>query len=68
MARNGHIYSYDDNQNVIFPAQVVATKNFKGYLNGTASNADNASKVNNHTVLSVCLLMLSLQIQYILSQ
>lgn len=35
MAKNGSIYSYDSNQNVTFPAAVVAP-NFNGSLNGNA--------------------------------
>lgn len=35
MAQNGSIYSYDSNQNVTFPAAVVAS-NFNGSLNGNA--------------------------------
>lgn len=35
MAKNGSIYSYDSNQNVTFPAAVVAS-NFYGSLNGNA--------------------------------
>lgn len=42
MGATGHLYSYDNNQNATFPAQVSATK-----FNGTATNAD---KVNNLTV------------------
>lgn len=37
-----HMYTWDVNKNVTFPAQVTATQ-----FNGTATNA---SKVNNHTV------------------
>lgn len=42
MAKNGSIYSYDSNQNVTFPAAVVAP-NFNGSLNGNAKTATNAS-------------------------
>ena len=41
MATNGHLYSYDYNQNAIFPANVTAT-NFIG-------NASSASKLNTGT-------------------
>lgn len=44
MAKSGHLYSYDDEQNASFPAQITAKQ-----FNGTATNA---SKVNNHTVNS----------------
>jgi hypothetical protein len=39
MARNGHLYSYDNNQNATFPAQVTATQ-FNGELNGNATSAE----------------------------
>ena len=42
MAKTGHIYSYDNFQNVTFPAQVTATA-----FNG---NATSATIVNGHTV------------------
>lgn len=41
MTRNGHLYSYDENQNATFPANVTAT-NFIG-------NASSASKLNTGT-------------------
>ena len=44
MAKSGHLYSYDAEQNASFPAQITAKQ-----FNGTATNA---SKVNNHTVNS----------------
>ena len=44
MARTGHIYNWDVNQNAIFPAGITATS-----FNG---NATSASKVNGHTVNS----------------
>lgn len=44
MARTGHIYDWDVNQNAIFPAGITATS-----FNG---NATSASKVNGHTVNS----------------
>lgn len=46
MAENGHLYSYDYNQNAIFPANVTAT-NFIGALQG---NANSASKLGTATV------------------
>lgn len=46
-----HLYSWDNDQNAIFPAAVTATS-FNGSLNGNAATATNASKVNNHTVNS----------------
>lgn len=45
MAANGHLYSYDYNQNAMFPANVKAT-NFVGTLQG---NAISASKLNTGT-------------------
>ena len=44
MAHTGHLYSWDVNQNAIFPAGITATS-----FNG---NATSASKVNGHTVNS----------------
>lgn len=44
MANTGHIYTWDANQNAIFPAAVTATA-----FNG---NATSATKVNGHTVNS----------------
>ena len=41
MAKNGHLYSYDNAQNASFPAQVTATQ-FNGSLNGNASTATKA--------------------------
>lgn len=41
MARNGHLYNYDNNQNATFPAKVTATS-FIG-------NASSASKLNTGT-------------------
>lgn len=45
------LYSYDYNKNATFPANLTATK-FIGELQGNASTATNATKVNNHTVNS----------------
>ena len=44
MARYGTIYSYDEYQNVSFPAKVTATS-FDGSLKGNASTATSASKL-----------------------
>lgn len=46
MARNGHLYDYDNNQNAVFPSNVTAT-NFIGTLQG---NASSASKLGTATV------------------
>lgn len=43
MAANGHLYSYDYNQNAIFPANITAKK-FIGILQGNASRATYADK------------------------
>ena len=43
MATNGHLYSYDYNQNATFPANVTAT-NFIGKLDGNAATATKASQ------------------------
>lgn len=40
MAKNGHLYSYDNNQNTTFPAQVTATQ-FNGNVNGSATSLIN---------------------------
>ena len=45
MATNGHLYTYDYEQNAIFPGYVTAT-NFIGTLQG---NANSASKLNTGT-------------------
>ena len=42
----GHIYSYDINKNVTFPANVTALT-FIGSLSGTATNADTATNATN---------------------
>lgn len=39
MAQDGHLYSYDYNQNAIFPANVSA-KSFTGVFNGTATYSE----------------------------
>ena len=39
MASNGHLYSYDVNQNATFPNKVTATGGFTGNLTGTADTA-----------------------------
>ena len=46
-----HLYSWDNNRNATFPEMVTATS-FNGSLNGNATTATNANKVNNHTVNS----------------
>lgn len=43
MAKDGHLYSYDNDQNAIFPAQITATQ-FNGPLNGNASTATKATQ------------------------
>jgi hypothetical protein len=47
MARDGHLYSYDNAQNATFPAQVTATA-FNGNA-ATATSATTASKLANTT-------------------
>lgn len=58
LAKRGILYTITNvDGSVSFPAKITATQ-FNGTLNGNAAtatkatNADNASKVNNHTVLS----------------
>lgn len=51
MATNGHLYSYDYNQNAIFPANVTAT-NFIGTLQGNASSATKASQDGDGNTIS----------------
>lgn len=51
MATNGHLYSYDYNQNAKFPANVTAT-NFIGTLQGNASSATKASQDGNGNTIS----------------
>lgn len=43
MAKNGHLYSYDNSQNATFPAHVTSTQ-FNGPLNGNASTATKATQ------------------------
>lgn len=43
MAKEGHLYSYDNSQNASFPAQVTSTQ-FNGPLNGNASTATKATQ------------------------
>lgn len=44
MAYNGHLYSYDWQQNATFPAQVTATR-----FNGPASSVSNSLSINGKT-------------------
>lgn len=46
-ARNGHMYSYDNEQNVTFPAKVQTDNGFTGDLEGTASKATSDGDGNN---------------------
>lgn len=46
MAKNGHLYTYDNSQNATFPAQVTATQ-FNGTLNGSATKAMQDGEGNN---------------------
>lgn len=48
MSRNGHMYSYDNSQNVTFPANVTATK-FIGPLQGNADTATSATSATTAT-------------------
>lgn len=50
-AADGHLYSYDYNQNAIFPANITA-KNFIGILQGNASSATKASQDGNGNTIS----------------
>lgn len=43
MAKTGHLYAYDANQNATFPAQITATQ-FNGALSGNASTATKATQ------------------------
>jgi len=43
MARDGHLYSYDNAQNATFPAQITATQ-FNGSFHGNASTATKATQ------------------------
>lgn len=47
LAKNSHLYSYDNSQNATFPAQITATQ-FNGPLNGNATSATTFS--SNATV------------------
>ncbi len=49
MAKYGTIYSYDNSQNVTFPAQVTANS-FKGSLDGNASTATALTSSNGSSV------------------
>lgn len=40
MARDGHLYSFDVNQNATFPAKVTATGGFSGNLAGNADTSN----------------------------
>ena len=43
LGATGHLYSYDNNQNATFPAQISASQ-FNGALNGNASTATKATQ------------------------
>lgn len=51
MAKNGHLYNYNYNQDAIFPASVVAT-NFIGELDGNATTATKASQDGDGNTIS----------------
>lgn len=51
MARAGHLYSYDYQQNVTFPANVTASS-FVGELSGNASSATKATQDGNGNVIT----------------
>lgn len=51
MAENGHLYSYDYNQNAIFPANVTANR-FVGKLDGNATTATKASQDGDGNTIS----------------
>ena len=52
MAADGHLYSYDENKNATFPANVAATQ-FNGPLNGNANTATRASlDANGNSIVS----------------
>lgn len=56
LARHGHIYNYDNDQNVTFPRKVTAAR-LSGPLTGDVTgnvtgNASSASKINGVTALS----------------
>ena len=48
MARNGHLYAYDNAQNATFPANVTATT-FIGALSGNATSATSADSATKAT-------------------
>ena len=50
MASNGHLYYWNYKQGAIFPSTVAANGGFIGDIQGNASTASNAGKVNGHTV------------------
>lgn len=52
MARDGHLYSYDNSQNATFPAQVTATQ-FNGPLNGNATSATSSKYLINRGATTV---------------
>lgn len=58
LARNGHLYSYDNSQNATFPAQITATQ-FNGPLNGNATSATKATQDGNGATISSTYLKLS---------
>lgn len=47
MAANGHLYSYNVNQDATFPARVTATGGFSGNLTGTATNVTGTVAIAN---------------------
>ena len=51
MAANGHMYSYDINKNVTFPANVTAPT-FNGSLSGNAASATKATQDGNGNVIA----------------
>lgn len=52
MALTGHLYTYDNDQNAIFPANISATK-FNGPLQGNATSATKASlDANGNSIVS----------------
>lgn len=51
MAENGHLYSYDYNQNATFPANVTANR-FVGKLDGNATTATKASQDGDGNTIS----------------
>lgn len=48
MSKTGHLYSYDDDQNATFPANVTATQ-FVGPLQGNAATATSATSATKAT-------------------